>query len=84
MEDRFEMLRSTQKLYYNDQYLMSSFASVVRIHSGAVVLDATVAYPEGGGQEADSGAIEFPEGTMRFVGAKKLYGTPIHLEGFKG
>ncbi len=84
MEDRFEMLRSTQKLYYNDQYLMSSIASVVRIHSGAVELDATVAYPEGGGQAADSGTIEFPEGTMRFVGAKKLYGTPIHLEGFKG
>ncbi|MBA1232887.1 alanyl-tRNA editing protein [Pseudomonas viridiflava] len=84
MEDNFEMLRSTQKLYYNDQYLMSSIVNIVRIHSGAVELDATVAYPEGGGQEADSGTIECPAGTLRFVGAKKLYGTPIHLQGFKG
>lgn len=78
------ILRNTNKLYYKDQYLMSAHTKVVRIHSEAVELHSTVAYPEGGGQEADWGRIELPIGTVRFIWVKKLYGTPIRLDGFKG
>ena len=78
------ILRHTNKLYYKDQYLMSAHTKVVRVNSEAVELNSTVAYPEGGGQEADLGTIEFPIGTVRFIWVKKLYGTPIRLDGFKG
>jgi Ser-tRNA(Ala) deacylase AlaX len=57
---------------------------VTRVHSDGIELLSTVAYPEGGGQEADVGTIELPVGTVRFVWVKKLYGSPIRLEGFKG
>ena len=80
----YDVLRNTQKLYYKDQHLMSARTKVTRVHPEAIELDSTVAYPEGGGQEADFGTIELPIGTVRFVWAKKLYGTPIRLEGFKG
>ncbi|WP_312935752.1 alanyl-tRNA editing protein [Pseudomonas sp.] len=79
-----EVLRSTEKLYYQDQYLTAASTRVTRVHADALELDSTVAYPEGGGQEADQGTIELPVGTVRFIWAKKLYGTPIRLEGFKG
>ncbi|GFM87892.1 synthetase [Pseudomonas cichorii] len=79
-----EVLRNTEKLYYKDQYLMSANAKVIRVHPEAIELDSTVAYPEGGGQEADQGTIDLPIGTVRFAWTKKLYGTPIQLEGFKG
>lgn len=84
MTTTYEMLRNTKKLYYKDQYLMSVRTRVTRVHPQAIELDSTVAYPEGGGQEADFGTIELPVGTVRFVWIKKLYGTPIRLEGFKG
>ncbi|QIQ73089.1 alanyl-tRNA editing protein [Pseudomonas coronafaciens] len=79
-----DVLRSTRKLYYQDQYLMSARATVTRVQLDAIEVDRTVAYPEGGGQEADFGTIELRSGLVRFIGAKKLYGTPIRLEGFKG
>jgi Ser-tRNA(Ala) deacylase AlaX len=79
-----EVLRHTEKLYYKDQHLMSTATCVARVHPDAIELISTVAYPEGGGQEADLGTIELPIGTVRFVWVKKLYGTPIRLEGFKG
>lgn len=63
---------------------MSAHTKVVRIYSEAVELNSTVAYPEGGGQEADWGTIEFPIGAVRFIWVKKLYGTPIRVDGFKG
>lgn len=80
----YEVLRNTEKLYYKDQHLMSASTTVARVHPDAIELSSTVAYPEGGGQEADLGTIELPIGTVRFVWVKKLYGTPIRLEGFKG
>lgn len=79
-----EVLRNTQKLYYKDQHLMCANTKVARVHPSAIELDSTVAYPEGGGQEADFGTIKLPIGSVRFVWVKKLYGTPIRLEGFKG
>jgi Ser-tRNA(Ala) deacylase AlaX len=79
-----KVLRNTEKLYYKDQHLMSVNTKVTRVHSEAIELASTIAYPEGGGQEADIGTITLPIGTVRFVWVKKLYGTPIQLEKFKG
>ncbi|MFC0337630.1 alanyl-tRNA editing protein [Kushneria avicenniae] len=77
-------MRTTEKLYYHDQYLCQASARIAALHAEAIELDRTVAFPEGGGQEADIGTIETPVGTFRFVWTKKLYGTPLNIEGFTG
>lgn len=67
--------RRTFKLYYEDFYLSQAEAKIVKIGPDYVELDATVAYPVGGGQESDQGIIFLGDGrNIRFIGAKKLYG----------
>lgn len=75
--------RNTEKLYYQDRYLASCTATIVKIGADHIELDRTVAFPEGGGQEADTGVIgRYRNGVkVRFVGARKVYATPIQLEG---
>lgn len=79
-----ETEKNTHKLYYQEQYLKSCRARVIEIADGYLALDQTIAYPEGGGQESDTGWIETPSGTLRFISAKLLRGSPILLDGFKG
>lgn len=75
--------RKTRKRYYEDPYLSHSDATVVRIEADMVELDATVAFPEGGGQEADHGTIVLADGRiLRFVDVKKMYGHTPGIEGY--
>lgn len=77
--------RRTCKLYYEDFYLSQAEAKIVKVGPDYIELDATVAYPEGGGQEADHGVISLLDGrNMRFIGAKKLYGHLTSLPDFPG
>jgi Ser-tRNA(Ala) deacylase AlaX len=71
--------RRTQKLYYDDFFLSQAKVKVVKVGPDYIELDATVAYPEGGGQEADHGTITLADGrVLRFIWAKKVY---AHLSG---
>lgn len=75
--------RGTRKLYYADPWLASCTARVVRTGVDYVELDSTVAYPEGGGQEADQGVLSTADGRcLRFIGAKKLYGDRANIPDF--
>lgn len=51
----------TEKLYYQDAYIKSFYASVIEIHPADggydVVLDRTAFFPEEGGQSSDTGYI---------------------------
>lgn len=73
--------RTTRKLYYEDGYLSECTAHVVKTGSDYIELDMTVAYPEGGGQEADHGVIATSEGfEIRFIHVRKAYATKIRIK----
>jgi Ser-tRNA(Ala) deacylase AlaX len=75
--------RRTEKKYYADPYLSRCTAEVVKIEGEWVELTSTVAYPEGGGQDADYGEILLPSGaSLRFIDVKKMYGHSAGLSDF--
>lgn len=75
--------RNTTKLYYADAHLRSCSASILEISSKGVVLDRTVAFPEGGGQEGDKGILQLPTSDeLAFSDTQKGYGRPLFLTGF--
>lgn len=43
-------MRTTDKLYYHDQYLCQTSASVAALHAEALELDRTIAFLEDVGQ----------------------------------
>lgn len=47
----------TEKIYYDDLYLTTCIATVVEVSEMGIVCDQTVAFPEGGGQQADKGCF---------------------------
>src|ERR1700758_1769698 len=72
--------RSTRKLYYVDSYLCQVTSVVTKIGGDFVELEATVAYPEGGGQESDQGTLTLPDATViRFIHVRKMYGQRANI-----
>ena len=66
-------LPETRMLYYGDSYQTRFEAKVLRVLSRRyVVLDQTIFYPEGGGQPADIGLLEFDGKQCKVVDAQKV------------
>ena len=73
----------TQKVYYKEPYLSSLRAKVIDIVENRIVLDKTVAYAEGGGQESDRGVLISKSGKeIAFFDVQKGPGRVIYLEDF--
>jgi len=74
----------TKKIYYEDQYLTECKAIVVKvIKDKGVVLDQTVAFPEGGGQEGDKGYLVINnKEKYNFIDTQKGVGRPIFINDF--
>lgn len=53
---------TTHALFSDDAYLRECAATVVAVEDGAVVLDRTVFYAQGGGQPGDTGTLLLPDG----------------------
>lgn len=70
----------TDDLFRADAYLRDCEARILRIEEGAVVLDRTVFYPQGGGQAGDSGWLEPSSGRRLAIAdtrkAKDVEGRP--------
>ena len=75
--------RQTEKVYYKNPYLSCCTAEIIKIDGEWIELNSTVAYPEGGGQDADHGEIVLPNGkSLRFIDVKKMYGHSAGLVDF--
>ena len=69
----------TELLYLPDEDDVTTFsASVSEATAGYVILDGTYFYPEGGGQPADHGILEWDGGRAEVVGARKDHGEVRH------
>lgn len=70
----------TKPLYLEDAYKTTCTAKILEIKDGAIVLDQTIFYPEGGGQPSDQGTIITSNGKFR-VDHVQLLGDKIIHEG---
>ncbi|MEZ0248401.1 MAG: alanine--tRNA ligase [Thermoproteus sp.] len=73
-------LPRTRELFYEDPYRRSARSRVLRVIDGKyVVLDATVFYPEGGGQPADRGVLVHNGGEAKVVDVQRLGNVIVHV-----
>ena len=72
-------LPETRMLYYDDSYQREFKARVLRVlDRRCVVLDQTVFFPEGGGQPADVGVLEFGGKKCKVVDVQKVGRVIVH------
>lgn len=72
----------TQKEFYTNPYKSSTKAKILDIIDNKIILDKTVAYPEGGGQEGDRGWLLVDGKEIKFFDTQKGLGRVIYLEDF--
>jgi len=79
IEDEVINLPETEELYYKDQYMTCFEAKVLKVFGGKfVVLNRTCFYPEGGGQPADTGFLEFDGKKAEVVDVQKVGRVIVH------
>jgi alanyl-tRNA synthetase len=80
LEAKVSGLPNTQMLYYEDAYLREFEAKVLRvIDNEFVVLGETAFYPEGGGQPADHGYLEFEGKRIEVENVQKVGNVIVHV-----
>ncbi|MDR0797190.1 MAG: alanine--tRNA ligase [Nitrososphaerota archaeon] len=79
LKENVEILSPTELLYYTDAYLKEFEARVLKIvNEKYVILDGTCFYPEGGGQPADEGWLNFNGAIVTVVDTQKIGKVVIH------
>jgi Ser-tRNA(Ala) deacylase AlaX len=72
------MAKKTEMLYMKDNYIKDFEAEVLKAGEDYLVLDKTAFYPQGGGQESDTGELEFNETILTVRKVKKEKGEVRH------
>jgi len=79
LESKVSDLPETRMLYYENPYLHEFEANILQVLDDKnVVLDETAFYPEGGGQPADKGYLEFGRQRSEVVDVQKVGKVIIH------
>ncbi|WP_457590818.1 alanine--tRNA ligase [Geoglobus sp.] len=68
---------ATEKLYYNSK-LLEFTAKVIGFENGYVILDRTAFYPESGGQDNDTGYLEFDGRKVDVIDVVEEDGVVLH------
>lgn len=68
----------TEELFREDAYLRECEATVSAVTDGAVTLDRTIFYPQGGGQPGDTGRISWDGGSAAVVDTRYADGAISH------
>ncbi|MFN3268110.1 MAG: alanine--tRNA ligase-related protein, partial [Zestosphaera sp.] len=71
-------LKPTKQLFHENPYLREFTSRVVKVMGEYVVLEETAFYPEGGGQEPDTGYLFLGGDTYRVVDTQKVDGVILH------
>jgi len=72
----------SEKIYYQEPYLKKTKAKITDIIDNKIVLDKTIAYAEGGGQEGDRGWLITKDKKIPFYDTKKGVGRTVFLDNF--
>jgi len=72
----------TEKLFYTYPYLKKTKAKIIDITDKGVILDKTIAYPEGGGQLSDQGYLVKNNKKIFFFDVQKKPGRTIFIKDF--
>ncbi|ABO09408.1 alanyl-tRNA synthetase [Pyrobaculum calidifontis JCM 11548] len=73
-------LPRTRELFYEDAYMRTFKAKVLRVIDGKyVVLDQTAFYAEGGGQPADTGVLRHSGGVAKVVDVQRVGHVIVHV-----
>lgn len=73
------MTAMTNELFLEDSYLQECEAEILKIDGDRVILDRTVFYPGGGGQENDTGLLMQNGQEVQVVNMKKEGGQLYHI-----
>ncbi len=72
----------TTKEYYKEPYLHSIEAEIIEIIDNKIILDKTIAFPEGGGQSGDRGVLIINNTEITFFDTKKGLGRMLYIDNF--
>jgi len=72
----------TTRLYYQEPYLSCCEATIIDIIDNKIVLDKTIAFPEGGGQEGDRGILIKDDIKINFFDTQKGLGRTLYIDNF--
>jgi alanyl-tRNA synthetase len=79
-EEKLKDLPPTRTLYYDNAYQTKFKAKIVaNFPEGAIVLDQTCFYPEGGGQPGDHGELWSGDKTVNVTNVQKVSNTIVHF-----
>jgi alanyl-tRNA synthetase len=72
----------TNRYYYKEPYLSFLKAKIIDIVDNKIILDKTIAFPEGGGQEGDRGVFIVNNKEIPFFDTKKGLGKMLYIDNF--
>lgn len=69
----------TEELYLRDSYLTHCDAQIIQVEGNQVIMDRTIFYPTGGGQEHDLGVLRQNDREYPVLRVKREQGQIIHV-----